>query len=232
MSEIGFRLKNSARSIQIDSQFRNHCLLAKGRVTPSQTGDFDSSLRFEDVPLPLSTTPCIVAIRANNPAFYVMVEGHAVRLFSKTRTMEPRGWVDYFIFGTPFADPGGRPGLRIRNRLTGETVYNSLRKYLRVIRTYTGNEQNSGEIGAGRVCALVQNLRSYGARKQKAAGTNGSIIIEDVKSSTIKTPTDNSWEHRSGTVAQATRPWDGMSFHEYNYQQAQRSVTVIDVTDF
>ncbi|AGL85554.1 hypothetical protein [Pseudomonas protegens] len=229
MSEIGFRVRNQNRAIQIDSRFRNHCLLSQGRVVPATSGEF-GNIKYTDVPMPQSSTPQIVAIRGNNPTFYVM-NGQYVRIFSVTNTGAPQGFADYYIFGTPNSDEGGKPGMRIRNRHTGETVYNSLRKYIRILNSSALPGANTGSIQVGRKCALIQNTRGYGARKQRT-GPNGTIVIEDVKSTFIITPTDNTWEHRSGIVANINRPWDGQGFAEYNFSQFQASVTIIDVTGY
>lgn len=232
MEEVGFRVRNKDRIVQIDGLYKNHALLYKATVQPLESVFGDNSLRYIDIPIPASKFTPLVALRCDFACFYTQVNETIFRIFSRrTPSTETPPTVEVFVFGDPPSEvPPGAVGLRVRSKLTGEIVFDSNYKYLKVLGHYVNRETPVSDPikFPGRKVAVVQGVRSYGAFTDRS----GFVIIDSTYSGIITTPTQDSALYRYAIVRSFNLPWDGGSYPRYDFSSHANSYMVVDVTGF
>ena len=171
----GFRLVNANGIIQIDERYSNYELVAHG------TTSVPLSPLYTEVFIPNSDVDSIIAIRSVD---WCLTTRPANNRFSISRSSESNGpvSVEYFIFGKPLPNISGGIGLIIRNTKTGQVVYNSNKKYLRVL----GFDKRSVAIGGvysksfpNKKIAVVQCVRPKGYTQEVITipGTSQPVTI-------------------------------------------------------
>lgn len=232
MDAVGFRVRNKDKILQIDGQYKNHALLQKVTLQPTNQVFGDNSLRYIDIPIPQSSTIPLLALRCDFYCFYTMADASTYRIFTKrTPSTEAPPTVDVYIFGDPPATTAsGGIGFRVRNQVSGAVVFDSNYKYLRVLGYYTNTSAtpSSPITFPGRKVALVQGVRSYGAFKDRS----GFVVIDSTYSGVMSTPSESAAVYQYIIVRSFNLPWDGGSYPRYDYSSLSNSFMVIDVTNF
>lgn len=159
----GFRAVNQGTGfVQIDGTYKNLCLRSKGTISVST--NYGGAYRAE---VTLPSNNAIVAFSGGNfsLSWVTKVSGQIqVRLI----TDQPRT-ITYYIFDDP---ANGQTyninyGLIVRNPSTGETVFDSRKKYLKILDTIAGNAQLGAWPGtasrsySGRTIALMVCTSRY-----------------------------------------------------------------------
>lgn len=232
MEIVGLRVRNKDRVVQIDGMYKNHALLKKQTVQPTESVFGDNSLRYVDIQIPPTKNLPLVALRSDFACFYTMVDINTIRVFTKrTPATDPPPQADVYIFGDPPAAAApGSIGLRVRSNITGEVVYDSTYKYLRVLGHYvdtTASLDNPLKF-PGKKVAVVQGVRSYGAFKDRS----NFIVIDSIYSGVITTIGLDAVSYRYLLVRSFNLPWDGGSYPRYDFSSRANSFTVIDVTGY
>lgn len=130
MAEYGVRYRNAANILQIDGTHKNMQMVQKGVAVPNQntpgaTG-FDYPVTYATLSFSGLSNP-VLAIRCTDPAFVVSANrGGGVYDFWLYRTRAGTANIEWWLFDD--AKPSGLApgwGQRVRNRTTGEVVYDT-----------------------------------------------------------------------------------------------------------
>lgn len=179
---VGLRIRNQGNILQIDGTYQNMELVSSGAVVTSQIDSNEGA--FADIAIPAGVANPVIATRANGLGVFVKRQSNQIyRVFSGGNETSTTVW--FYIFGEPTqARPSGQVGLIVRNEFTNQIVYNSNKKYMRVMEQINtdvsfaltanaGGSQNSyiyREYNNSRVVAVIQNTRPY-QREQNVGGT-------------------------------------------------------------
>lgn len=132
---LGVVIRNKNDIVQVDGYYKNYALVAKGTVNCNLLYDANGiggAYYSATITVPSGSFP-LVGIRCASKCFVLnIVPGPSntcritfIAQFSNTL-------VTYYVFSDPITDPSG-VGFKIRNRVTGETVFNSLWNIMRVL---------------------------------------------------------------------------------------------------
>lgn len=171
----GFRIKNTAGSVQIDDGYQNFALRSKGTVVSGgrPTG---TNWYFATVTLPASV---VVAFRCAASCFILsQVVSGATKLVSFVVNGTNQA-VDWFAFDT--ADLGlsygGSYGLRVRTK-AGAVAFDSRMRYMRILAQIAGtgskNAVGNYAYGSGQLPAVVQGPLSYSSDTIPLSGTGAN----------------------------------------------------------
>lgn len=181
--QVGLRIRNKDRILQIDGEYQNLELVSKSDYSipqNSSTGDMWGA--SVDIAVPSGRSNVTIAISTTaSTGVYVVKIGES--LFRVYRGVPNDATVVFtaYIFATPIERQSfGLVGLVVRSRLTGQVVYNSNYKYLRILRfapvdLYMPIDANAPPSQAffdfpGKTVAIMQCVRPNG-RRQNPAGT-------------------------------------------------------------
>lgn len=227
---VGLRVRNNGNILQIDGTYQNMELVATGTV--AMNTDDNNNGRYADVFIPAGVNSPVLAVRTDSEGVYVIrYTASNFRVYVGGRT--DGKVVTYYMFGEPTQNyPRGIVGLIVRNESTGQIVYNSNKKYLRVLQPIIGGFVPDNSLTynyPGRVVATIQSVRPWQRFLQTGGTQQQPIFVITLKSGTMRNPdvstvninfrTYNTLTGFGGGQQQA----DGL--YECNY-------TVIDVTGY
>lgn len=183
----GIIIRNGNGIVQIDDSYSNLELTSVANVL-CQTVIYGNHY-YTDYVVNGGQYP-MVAITATSPCFW-----YPIAIGSGTMTIriicKARITVRVFIFSEPLSDPSGI-GIRIRNKVTGKTAYNSLRKSMRVLDMVNGYVVNGDPVinGISRVypnktVAVAQGIFAYKSVFIKMNPTNPNDIMHFVDLSSV-----------------------------------------------
>lgn len=132
---IGVRFKNGNNITQIDENYRNMEFYQKSSVScsiPVFTNNFYGDFSFTAGSIPT------IAIYSTVKCFWFRLSQSGNTQTIRIVCKDSAATVEVFVFCEPVNDPSGI-GIRIKNPNTGQTVYNSLRKSMKVVGLLSGN---------------------------------------------------------------------------------------------
>lgn len=214
---VGLRIRNSSRIVQIDGEYKNHELVSVGTYAMSTV---DSGLwgAYVDIAVPPARSNALIAVSKADRGVYVKkINQNTFRVFAGQNTASTSGSVKVYIFAEPIQRPStGLLGLIVRSKLTGDVVYNSNYRYLRIlgfvsVDLYMPQDANVPPSSAtfnypGKEVAIIQCLRPYGRRQSPGGNPQLPIGIFGFFGGTMRTPdpTTALIEHR--VIAAAVGP--------------------------
>lgn len=208
-AQVGMRVRNKDRILQIDGEYQNHelVLVADYNLTGTAGGLGGPTA---DVSVPAGRTNAIIAVAKADRGVYVKkIDASTFRIFAGNNQAGSSGTVRVYMFAVPIERTStGLVGLVIRSRLTGAVVYNSNYKYLKILKFFTVDLYMPQDANVppssvsydfpGKSVAIIQCLRPYG-RRQVAGGTpQQPNSVFGFFSGTMRTPvpTTATIEHR------------------------------------
>jgi hypothetical protein len=133
----GFRTKNASGTLQIDQNYENLALRAKGTFTPGTPWN-NSKWRLGSFTV-TGNTP-VIAWRASGPATLVSVSVSGTSVTYQFLIAAASGSIDWWLFDKPtYVAMATAPGIRIKNPSTGVVVFDSRMKYMRVVGVISGD---------------------------------------------------------------------------------------------
>lgn len=130
MPEYGTRYRNAANILQIDGQYKNMQMVQKGSAIPDQLGPsgggYDYPLAYKTLSFTGLSNPVLV-IRCTDLTYFITADqGGGSYQFFLYRDRTSSSAIEWWLFDD--AKPGNLApgwGQRIRNRTTGEVVYDT-----------------------------------------------------------------------------------------------------------
>lgn len=236
---VGFRVRNQNRILQIDGEYKNLELVSVANYSVSSN---DSGLwgRFADVPVPAGRQNVVLAVKCSSErGVYVVRRSAGVfRVYSGDQGSGDISVFTAYIFATPQQSLGGFAiGLVVRSRITGEVVYNSNYKYMRILSFRPVNlpmplnaqsppSQDSTTYGAKSV-AIIQCVRPYGRRQVQGGTPQQPISIFGFFGATMRTPSTNWALIENRVIASAIGP-SGVSTSQRDFG----TYMIVDVTGY
>ena len=137
----GFRVRNANGFIQIDGTYRNAALVAKYTITPGNVSN-PNGMYLTDFTIPNGINPLIVGATpsgGNNICMSLLSRsGNSWTYRIATTSRNP---IELYHFDNmSLAAVAGTVGMRVRNINTGEVVFDSRCKYMRVLDFLAGKE--------------------------------------------------------------------------------------------
>lgn len=177
-AQVGLRVRNSARILQIDGEYQNHELVSKtDYLIPPPGSTSDMWGPSVDVAFPSGRTDPLIAIRTEAAAgvYVVRVGASSFRVYRGSGNLTGNVAFTAYIFAAPIERSGaGLVGLVVRSMATGKVVYNSNYRYLRVLNFASVNlpmPANAQETPpsavfthGGKTVAIAQCVRPNGRR--------------------------------------------------------------------
>lgn len=236
--QVGLRVRNKNRVLQIDGEYKNHELVSVGTYAMAST---DNGLWgvFADIPVPPGRTNALIAVSKQDRGVYVKkLNSSTFRIFAGQNTSATSGSVKVYMFAEPIQRAStGKIGLIVRSRITGQVVYDSSFKYLRILGFVQVNlampiDANVPPTSAsfnypGKEVAIIQCLRPYGRRQNPSGNPQLPVGVFGFFGGTMRTPDLSTAliEHR--VIASAVGP-NGSDVAS----QTLGAYIVVDVTNY
>ncbi|UOL48387.1 hypothetical protein [Pseudomonas phage Almagne] len=185
---VGFRVRNQDRVLQIDGTYTNMEFKSKGTLTPSQQSN-DILGYFADVQSPSPTA--VIAVVGQGDGVYVkkMPNGN-FRVYAGRSLPSQVTPFTYYIFDKASnTDLGGGFGFVVRSRITGQVVFNSNRRYLRILDMINATvlpDESSTFSYPGKSIAPIQCRKSYYRIHSPGGAPNQPVLIIGWKNSCIR----------------------------------------------
>jgi len=217
--EVGLRVRNKDRVLQIDGEYQNLELVSKATYTiPVESVGGDMWGGRVDIPPPAGRLNVVMAVLTTAAAgVYTVRVGTTYRIYRGSLNGSNVVEVTVYFFATPIERDTGGVGLIVRSRVTGAVVYNSNYRYLRILKFAPVDlyvPQNAIEPPSsasfsfpGKKVAIIQCVRPN-ARRQTPAGTPQQYIgVFGFFGGTMRTDgaTNAIIEHR--VIGSAVGPW-------------------------
>lgn len=227
---VGFRVRNKDKILQIDGSYQCQELVSVNTYTMSSK-DNDILGYYAAISVPSGRTNPLVAVSGSSQGVYVKKMSSSVfRIYSGNNLDEART-VKVYIFADPVNASGGGIGLVVRNRVTGNVVYNSNNKYIRILGftpVSLGLNQSFSTTYSGRNIAIVQSVRPYARKTDTGGPPNQPIGLFGFFSGVMKSPDSSTCviEHRA--VASAV----GGNVGNTLYTSPWGTYLIVDVTGY
>lgn len=185
---VGLRVRNSSNILQIDGTYQNLELYATGTITMNL--DDNNLGAYAEVACPAGKFSPVLAVKTASEGVFVIRHSASVfriyvgaRVYTKT--------VTYYLFTESGPVSPGGVGLIVRNENTGAVVYNSNKKYLRVLQPVVGAIAVDGSLSysfPGKSIAIVQGLRPNYRNITSGGPVGQPVFVITLKSGTMRTP--------------------------------------------
>ena len=231
---VGLKIRNANQILQIDGNYQNMELVSKSTFTINQTEN-DIRGRFIDVGIPGGRKNAVIACSEGTLGVYVIRKNATTfRIYSTGDSVPPDKTVVVYMFAAPLTTTNtGGIGLKVRNRTTGEVVYNSVNKYLRILDfinvSLASNAGYTTPSYSGKTVAVVQCLRPWGRTTANGGPPNQPIGIFGFNGGTMLVNNSNS------TVNITNRPLYsavGGAVGNTAWNQPSGTYLIVDVTGF
>lgn len=199
---VGFAVRNQNRILQIDGEYQNHELLSISNHSIGAWGTTNDMWGTSvDIAPPPGRANVILAIKTTAPAgvYVVRISASVYRVYRGIGNPlnDVISFTAYF-FATPIERiASGGVGLVVRNRITGNVVFNSNYRYLRIMQfapvdLYMPIDANVPPSSAsfsfpGKTLAVVQCVRPNGRRQNDAGTPQQPISVFGFFSGTMRT---------------------------------------------
>lgn len=236
---VGFRVRNASRVLQIDGEYQNLELISKASYATS-TNNGGLWGRYADVPVPAGRSNVVLAVSSTSERglYVVRINASTFRVYSGDQGSGTISSFTAYMFATPIQPGSGFSiGLIVRSRITGEVVYNSNFKYLKVLSfrpvnlPMPLNAQSPPSVDSslyqGKSVAIVQCGRPYGRRQVPGGTPQQPIGIFGFFGATMRTPIPSQALIENRVIASAIGP-SGTS----TAQVDTGTYLVIDVTEY
>lgn len=163
VDQVGFRVRNQNRILQIDGTYSNLEFKSKGTLTPASQ-DNNVLGYYADVQPPSANA--IMAVVGQGDGVYIkkLANGNYRVYSGRSLPSQVTPFTYYFFDKASSSASGGGVGFVVRSRITGQVVYNSNRKYLRILdfinATVLPNESATWNY-PGKTIAVVQCRKSF-----------------------------------------------------------------------
>ncbi|WP_236233202.1 hypothetical protein [Pseudomonas tohonis] len=228
MADIGVRLRgNSGEFLQVDGEYANMALSHKGSFTTSAV--VYTSWRSGSVTISGAKSP-VIAIRCSTTWFLssTVIDGST---YTYTIATQGAATVEYWIFDEPDYSIGSGPvGLRIRNRNTGLVVFDSRKKYMKVIDFFsTASYADVTKNYPGKIPAVVISFRGY-AYKTVVVRVGNQFFYQQQADSLVSRTSNTDLFVRLMTYF-SSNPSTTPIPTGYDITAIYSTVTVVDVAD-
>lgn len=189
---LGFRVRNQNRILQIDGEYKN-LEFVMSRTDTMNSKDNNIEGYYTSISIPAGRTNATIAVISQSVGVYVKRQSNSeFRIYS---TPSQAGQVvTFFMFADPTEAPSGGVGLVVRNRYSGEVVYNSNKKYMRVLgfsRVSLQRGQTASFNYPGRTVAIMQSRRPYSRSTETGGSPSQPIGIFGFQSGTMRSSGGN-----------------------------------------
>lgn len=230
---IGFRVRNQNKILQIDESYSNMTLYSSNTYTMNQS---DQSIFGYYVDISTASLVNPVLATSGNECYIKKIGSSLFRVYSG-QSLYNYLTVRVWIFAKPAnISGGGFPGLVIRNPITGEVVFNSNYRYMRVIEVFnvslgvrtnaTQPNPSASRNYPGKTIAVIQQLRCHGRQTAQVGATGGQGIYAFF--SGVMTATGPNVTITNRAVASAI----GANVGGSTTSQPSGSYLIIDVTGY
>lgn len=240
--QVGLRVRNQNRILQIDGEYQNLELVLKANYsipTTSSTGDMWGA--SVDVPSPPGRTNVVLAIQTTAPAgvYFVKTGASTFRIYrgSGNGSTDPVLITVYFFAAPLERSSAGGVGIVVRNITTGLVVFNSNYKYLRILQFANVNLTMPQDANvppttatfsfAGKTLAIVQCVRPNGRRQTTGGPPQQPVGIFGFFGGTMRTDGASTATITHRVIASAVGPAGSSSA-----TQTLGTYMIVDVTGF
>ncbi|MGZ0702531.1 hypothetical protein [Pseudomonas piscis] len=218
----GLRVRNKDKILQIDGDYQCQELVSVSTLTMSSRDDFLPGYHA-DLTVPSGRENTTIAVSGSSQGVYVKkISPTVFRIYSGNSSDGTRT-VKVYVFADPLNNEVGGVGLVVRSRTTGGIVYNSNKRYARILgfvpvsvnvyQAYSGSYP-------GKSIAIIQSVRPYAIQTTAYAQEFFSGVMRNNGESAYII------EHRH--VARAP----GQGSRENLYESPQGTYIIVDVTDY
>lgn len=228
---LGLRVRNANGFVQIDGNYRNSALVAKYTVNPSAASNANG-MYITDLTIPYGIYPVLVGHTpggSNSMAFSLLSRtgnSWTYRILTTTRAA-----IEVYHFDNmSIAKITGTVGIRVRNATTGEVVFDSRCKYMRIIDTNYGVGNNHVAVdrtyGIAKV-GIMQAMRFMTSPSEALPG-NPPLILATIIQSVFSASGGRAWTGTAPVIVLG--PAQNVS--AFNFENWSWGYLMLDLSNF